>query len=420
MFVDEIIVEVTAGRGGNGLVAFRREKYVEFGGPFGGNGGQGGSVIFVGDEGKNTLLDLTYKRHIKADSGVNGKNKGMHGANAEHTYIKVPLGTIVKHVESGHLIGEVLYHDQELIVAKGGKGGRGNMAFQTNKNQAPEFAEQGEMGQKYKIKVELKVLADVGLIGYPSVGKSTILSVISNAKPKIADYPFTTLSPQLGMVHIEDDSYVVADLPGLIENAHLGVGLGIQFLRHIERCRLLLHVVSMDSEDPYQDYLNINQELISYDPHLVNRQQLLVANKMDVEGATEKLARLKEKLPNIEIIEITAYMYQNIDTLKYKILNTLKEIPKVEVFTDDEPAVIYTFKEEEKPFIITKAADGVYEVSGERLYRIFTKIDFNNDTAVRRFARQLRSLGVDDALREAGLVNGDTVRIFDFDFEYFD
>ena len=416
MFVDEITVELTAGRGGNGLVAFRREKYVEFGGPFGGNGGNGGSIIFVGDEGKNTLIDLTYRRHIRADDGVNGKNKGMHGANAENTYIRVPLGTIVYKAETKEKIGEILTHDQELLIAKGGRGGRGNMAFQTNKNQAPEFAEQGEMGEKFKVKVELQVLADVGIIGYPSVGKSTILSVISNAKPKIADYPFTTLNPQLGMVYLDDESYVVADLPGLVENAHLGVGLGIQFLRHVERCRLLLHVVSLENEDPYQDYLDINKELVSYDSNLINRKQIIVANKIDVEGASEKLLILKEKIRDVEIIPIAAQLHQNITYLKLEILRVLKTIPKLEASTD--PIVTYTIKKEEAPFIITKADDGVYEITGERLHRLFTKIDFNNDIAARRFARQLRSLGVDDALREAGLKNGDTVRIFDFVFEY--
>ncbi len=415
MFVDEVVVEVTAGAGGNGLVSFRREKYVELGGPFGGNGGRGGSVIFVGEEGKNTLLDLKYQRHIKAHAGVNGKTKGMHGADADHTYIKVPLGTIVYIEETKQKIGEVLYQGQELIVAKGGRGGRGNMAFQTQRNQAPEFAENGELGEKRKIKVELKVLADVGLIGYPSVGKSTLLSVISNARPKIAAYPFTTLSPQLGMVYVDEHSFVVADLPGLIENAHLGVGLGIQFLKHIERCRLLLHVVSLESEDPYQDYVNINKELISYDERLALRKQIVVANKLDAQDAPEKLEKLKSQLKDVEIVAISAITHKDLEKLKHITNTALQSIPKVEV---EEEVVVYTLKEEEAPFTIKRSDDGVYEVTGERLLRVFTKIDFNNDTAVRRFARQLRSLGVDDALREAGVTHGDVVRIFDYEFEY--
>lgn len=416
MFVDEITVEVTAGSGGNGMVAFRREKYVEFGGPYGGNGGRGGSVIFVGDEGKNTLVDLKFQRHIKAKPGVNGKTKGMHGADAEHTYIKVPLGTIVYLDETHEKIGEVLKEGQALVVAEGGRGGRGNMMFQTQRNQAPEFAENGELGQRRKIKVELRVLADVGLIGYPSVGKSTLLSVISNARPKIAAYPFTTLSPQLGMVYVGDDSFVVADLPGLIENAHLGVGLGIQFLKHIERCRILLHVVSLESDDPYQDYLNINKELISYDEKLEQRKQIVVANKMDVSGAQEKLAFLKLKLDKVEIVPISAITHQDIELLKYKINSLLTSIPKEEMV---EEVAVYTLKEEDEvPFIIKRGDDGVYEVTGERLLRVFTKIDFNNEIAVRRFARQLRSLGVDEALREAGVSHGDIIRIFDYEFEY--
>lgn len=414
-FIDEVTVEVAAGRGGDGKVAFRREKYIEFGGPFGGNGGNGGSIYFVGDEGKNTLLDLTYMRHIKAKPGERGEIKGMHGKNAEDTFIRVPLGTIVYH-EDGHKIGEVLNHGEKLLVAKGGRGGRGNMAFATNRNQAPDFAEKGEMGEKFKIKVELQVLADVGLLGYPSVGKSTIISAISNAKAKIAAYHFTTLNPQLGMVRMDEDSFVVADLPGLIENAHLGVGLGIQFLRHVERCRVLVHVVSMENEDPYQDYLAINKELALYDEELLNRPQIIVANKMDVEGAEEKLKAFKKHLKKKTIIPISAMNHQNLDMLKYEILNTLKVTPKIEVKVDEK---VYTYNEKkESDFIIKKGDDGIFDITGDKLYRLFTRIDFNNESAVKRFARQLRSLGVDEALKNAGVKHGDTVRIFDYIFEY--
>ncbi|OHE27713.1 MAG: GTPase ObgE, partial [Tenericutes bacterium GWA2_38_26] len=284
MFVDEITVEVYGGRGGNGLAVYRREKYIEYGGPWGGNGGHGGSVIFVGDEGMSTLIDLRYKRHIKAKPGQNGMTKGCHGRGAEDTYVRVPLGTIVYTENKETKIGEITHQGQELVVARGGKGGRGNMALATHRNPAPDYAENGDPGVTRKILVELKVLADVGLVGYPSVGKSTLISVVSNAKPKIAEYPFTTLQPHLGMVTVGEESFVIADLPGLIENAHLGFGLGIRFLKHIERCRIFLHVVDLTRENPYEDYLKINHELEMYNPELLKRPQIVVANKMDMPG----------------------------------------------------------------------------------------------------------------------------------------
>ncbi len=415
VFVDEVVVEIKAGRGGNGKVAFRREAHVEYGGPAGGNGGAGGSVYFVGDEGKNTLIDLKYNRHIRAKNGSNGDIKGMHGRKAEHTYVRVPLGTLV-YDEKDNLIGEVLYHGEELLVAKGGKGGRGNISFATNNNQAPDFAELGDLGQLMKARVELQVLADVGLLGYPSVGKSTLISAISNAKAKIAAYHFTTLSPQLGMVDVGDDSFVVADLPGLIEYAHLGVGLGIQFLKHVERCRVLLHIVSMESDDPYQDYLNINKELELYDEALKSRLQIVVANKMDAPDAKEKLADFKKKLKDIQVFEISALYKEGLQPLKYKIVEILKTIPKLK---PKEATRLYTFNEStESNFIITKGDDGIFDLSGDKLYQLFNRIDFKNDSAVKRFARQLRGLGIDDALKEAGIQQGDIVRIFSYEFEY--
>ncbi len=415
MFVDEVTVEVTGGRGGNGKVAFRREAHVEFGGPSGGNGGHGGDVYFVGDEGKNTLIDLKYNRHIRAAHGTNGDIKGMHGANAEHTYVRVPLGTIV-YDDKNNLIGEILYHGEKLLVAKGGKGGRGNIAFASNRNQAPDFAEQGDMGEKFLAKVELQVLADVGLLGYPSVGKSTLISVISNAKAKIAAYDFTTLYPQLGMVRLNDDEFVVADLPGLIEFAHLGVGLGIQFLKHVERCRVLLHIVSMESNHPYEDYLKINNELVLYDESLKDRTQIVVANKMDAEGAKEKLQAFKKQLNGIKVFEISALKKEGLEPLKQEIVRILKEIPKLK---PKEATRIYEYNEKkESNFVITKGSDGVIELSGDKLFQLFNRIDFNNESAVKRFSRQLRTLGIDEALKDAGVVNGDVVRIFSYEFEY--
>ncbi|PKK98465.1 MAG: GTPase ObgE [Tenericutes bacterium HGW-Tenericutes-2] len=415
MFVDEITVEVYGGRGGNGIAVYRREKFVEYGGPWGGSGGHGGSVIFVGDEGKTTLIDLRFQRHIKAKMGINGRTKGQHGANAEHTYIKVPLGTIVYNEDKTLKIGEITEHNQELVVAKGGKGGRGNMAFATHKNPAPDYAENGDPGIHRKILVELKVLADVGLIGYPSVGKSTLISVVSNARPKIAEYPFTTLHPNLGMVQVGDESFVLADLPGLIENAHLGLGLGIQFLKHIERCRVFLHVLDLTREDPYQDYLKINHELEMYNEELLLRPQIVVANKIDMPGNEAKLAVLQEKI-TAPLVVISAHQRFDIDKLLKKTLEELKKAPKV---IDHTPEYVknYTFEGEEPAFIITRTDDG-FELSGEKLRLVFERTDFTKDEAVKRFARQLRSMGVDDALRKEGAKHHDTIRIFDYEFEF--
>ena len=415
MFVDEITVEVYGGRGGNGIAVYRREKFVEYGGPWGGSGGHGGSVIFVGDEGKTTLIDLRFQRHIKAKMGINGRTKGQHGANAEHTYIKVPLGTIVYNEDKTLKIGEITEHNQELVVAKGGKGGRGNMAFATHKNPAPDYAENGDPGIHRKILVELKVLADVGLIGYPSVGKSTLISVVSNARPKIAEYPFTTLHPNLGMVQVGDESFVLADLPGLIENAHLGLGLGIQFLKHIERCRVFLHVLDLTREDPYQDYIKINHELEMYNEELLLRPQIVVANKIDMPGNEDKLAVLQEKI-TAPLVVISAHQRLDIDKLLKKTLEELKKAPKV---IDHTPEYVknYTFEGEEPAFIITRTDDG-FELSGEKLRLVFERTDFTKDEAVKRFARQLRSMGVDDALRKEGAKHHDTIRIFDYEFEF--
>jgi len=416
-FVDAVTVEVKAGRGGNGKVAYRREAHVEFGGPAGGNGGRGGHIYFIGDEGENTLIDLKYNRHIRAENGVHGGAKGMHGANAKDTYVRVPLGTIV-YDDKDNLIGEVLEHGKTLLVAKGGKGGRGNMAFASNRNKAPDFAEQGDLGEAFIARVELQVLADVGLLGYPNVGKSTLIRRVSNAKAKVADYEFTTLSPQLGMVILEDDAYVMADLPGLIEYAHLGVGLGLQFLKHVERCRILLHVVSMASENPLEDYEKINNELVLYDENLKNRTQIVVANKMDVEGAKEKFEAFQKALKDIKVYPISALHNEGVDALKYDIAKKLQTIPK---FEPKDTKVRYTLEvEDQVDFIITQAADGVYELSGDKLYVLFNRIDFNNDSAVKRFARQLRGLGIDEALKEKGVQHGDIVRIFDYEFEYFE
>jgi GTP-binding protein len=416
MFVDEISVEVYGGKGGDGVAVYRREKYVEYGGPWGGNGGNGGSVIFVGDEGKSTLIDLRYMRHIKAKPGERGRTKGQHGASADDTFVKVPLGTVIFTEDKSMKIGEITKHGEKVVVAQGGKGGRGNIALATHKNPAPDYAENGDPGVYRKIVVELKVLADVGLIGYPSVGKSTILSVVSNAKPKIAAYPFTTLHPNLGMVEVGESSFVLADLPGLIENAHQGLGLGIRFLKHIERCRIFIHVVDLTRDDPYDDYIKINHELEMYDEDLLKRPQIVVANKIDIPGYEEKLKKLEENI-KMPLLTISAHQRKEIDKLLYLALETLQNAPQVEEKTP-EYVKNYTLESEEPDFILTKQEDGSFDLTGTKLKLIFERTDFTKDEAVKRFARQLRSMGIDEALRKEGAKNHDTVRIFTYEFEF--
>ncbi len=354
MFLDQVTIDVKAGKGGDGMVAFRREKYVPDGGPAGGDGGRGGDVILVVDEGLRTLMDFRFNRHFKAQPGENGMSKGMHGRGSDDTYIKVPQGTTVRDAETGALLGDLIEQGQTLVIAKGGRGGRGNIRFASPKNPAPELAENGEPGQERKIELELKVLADVGLVGFPSVGKSTLLSVISSARPKIGAYHFTTLVPNLGMVTTTDGrSFAVADLPGLIEGASQGVGLGTQFLRHIERTRVILHVIDMsgmEGRDPYEDYLSINNELSTHNLRLLERPQIIQS---------------------------------------------------------DEPE-----------FSIDRDPDATWILSGEKIEKLFQMTNFDHDETVMRFARQLRGLGVDEALRARGAKDGDIVRIGNFEFEF--
>ena len=423
MFVDLVKMEVEAGKGGDGIVAYRRELKVDKGGPFGGSGGIGGSIIFVGDEGLSTLLDLRYNRVLKATPGEKGRTKGQTGACADHTYVRVPVGTIIYDDATGRVIGDITAHKQEVLVAKGGRGGRGNMAFATGITKCPDFCEKGEPGVEFNCGLELKVLADVGLVGFPSVGKSTLISVISAAKPKIADYHFTTLNPNLGVVGVPDGrSFIVADLPGLIEGAHLGLGLGIQFLKHIERTRVIVHVIDMSSSegrDPVDDYKKINLELESYNPDLLKRPQIIVANKMDLPGAEENLEEFKKQL-NVEVIPISAFTKDNLNELIYKVADKLDEVKLIPDEIIETEVVEYKFKEEEEPFTLVLCDDGVYNVVGPMIKKLFDKTDFNNDPSIRRFAKQIRDLGVDAALREKGVQNGDTVRILDYEFEFYD
>ena len=426
MFIDEVKLELFAGYGGNGIVAYRRERGVEFGGPAGGSGGSGGSIIFIGDEGLSTLLDLRYNKIMKADNGSTGKAKGMNGANALDRYVRVPLGTTIYNQETNQVIGDIVFNKQEVVVAKGGRGGRGNVAFATSRNPAPELCEKGEPGEHKFVRCELKVLADCGLVGFPSVGKSTLISCVSAARPKIADYHFTTLNPNLGMVRVNDGrSFVMADLPGLIEGASQGAGLGFQFLRHIERCRVILHVIDMASvegRDPYNDYEIIQNELGSYKYDLLKRPQIIVANKMDLPEAKENLKEFKKKYKgDAKIIEISSFTHENIDSLLYETANLLDNTEEFKIYGDEDydNYVSYVFKGEGKPFEI-ELVNGFYQITGEKVRKLFEMTDFTKEDTVKRFARQLRSLGVDEELRRLGVKDGDTVYIFDYQFTYTD
>lgn len=424
MFVDQVSVYVKAGDGGNGLVAYRREKYVPLGGPAGGDGGNGGDVVFKVDEGLNTLMDFRYNRHFKGSRGENGMSKTQHGKNSAPLVVPVPPGTTVIDEETGEVIADLTLHGQEAVIAKGGRGGRGNTRFATPKNPAPDMAENGEPGQERNIKVELKLIADVGLVGFPSVGKSTFLSVVSAAKPKIADYHFTTLSPNLGVVDTSDHrSFVMADLPGLIEGAHEGVGLGHQFLRHVERTRVIVHVIDMAStegRDPYDDFCKINEELEAYDPKLMKRPQIIAANKMDMPDAKENLEMFKEQLgEDIPVYEISALTREGLRDILFAIADTLEAIPKNTSEVDDiDETVIYRYQKGEEPFQITRDPDGAYVLYGNKIEKLFKMSDLQRDEAAQRFARQLRGMGVDEALRARGAKDGDTVRLLDFEFEF--
>ena len=432
MFLDEVKIFVRSGDGGNGLVAFRREKYVPKGGPAGGDGGRGANVVFIVDEGLRTFMDYRYQKKFVAPNGENGMSKGMHGRKSKDLYLKVPPGTVIRDTDTGEVLADLVEHEQEVIVARGGRGGRGNCRFATPSNPAPEIAENGEPGEERNLTLELKLMADVGLVGFPSVGKSTLLSITSKAKPKIADYHFTTLAPNLGVVETKDHrSFVMADLPGLIEGASQGVGLGHQFLRHIERTKVIVHVVDMsatDGRDPYEDYKIINQELGEYNMRLLERPQIVVANKMDIPAAQENLEEFKAKLAadgeKVDIVEISAFTRTNVDNLLYKISDILDSTdPNMlyELDTEEESMenrVLYKHKPKDETFKITRDDTGAYVVSGPGIERAFLMTDFNRDASVRRFAQQMRSMGVDDALRERGCKNGDIVKILKGEFEF--
>ena len=423
MFIDEVNIKLIAGKGGDGVTSFLREKYVPLGGPDGGNGGRGGNIIFKADKGLRTLIDLRYKKILKANSGSNGMGRNRTGESAEDTIIRVPVGTTVKDIDTNLVICDLTKDEQECIVAHGGRGGKGNAAFMSNKNKAPYTSELGEPGEERNVLIELKLLADVGLVGFPSVGKSSIISVISASKPKIADYHFTTLTPNLGVVSAGDYSYVVADLPGLIEGSSKGVGLGDKFLKHASRCKIVCHVLDMaevEGRDVIEDYKTIRNEIKNYDEKLYNKKELIVANKMDLEASKNNLERFKKEFPDLDVVEISAATHDNINELIYKLKDLLVEIPDEEIYNDNEKEdyVLYEFKKE-KPYKIEQKGNK-WIISGKELEKLLKMTRFNSDEAALRFAKKLERLGVDEDLKNLGAKHGDIVCILDQEFEFED
>lgn len=429
MFVDKAKVYVKGGDGGDGIVAFRREKYVPEGGPAGGDGGKGADVIFRVDEGLRTLMDFRYQRHFKGQRGVKGRNKSQHGANAENMIVRIPPGTVIIDDDTGEVLADLVRHGQQVVVAKGGRGGRGNIRFATPNNPAPELAEHGEEGEERWVVLELKVMADVGLVGFPSVGKSTLLSVVSAAQPKIGAYHFTTITPNLGVVDVsEGRSFVMADLPGLIEGAHEGVGLGHEFLRHVERTRLIIHVVDMagsEGRDPFDDWQKINDELRLYNADLENRPQIVAANKMDMPEAADNLEKFKEQVskvrPDLEIMPISSLTRQGVQELLYRaadLLDQIPEAPAIEEVTELEERKIYKLDKREDDSFTIRRENEAFIVESVKIERMMKRMQLNTHDAILKLARTLRHMGVDEELRKRGATDGTIVRIGDFEFEF--
>ena len=421
MFVDELEIKLIAGSGGDGCTSFRREKYVPMGGPDGGNGGKGASIIFKVDKNLKTLIDLSYKKIIKADKGENGKGSNKYGKNADDIIIKVPAGTTVFNKDNNELVADLTEYDEEVVVAHGGRGGRGNKAFATHDNPAPKFSEKGEPGEELVVKLELKVLADVGLIGLPSVGKSTILSLISAAKPKIASYHFTTLSPNLGVVKLKNKkSFVIADLPGLIEGASEGIGLGHEFLKHAMRTKILAHVIDMGSSEgrnPTQDYQIIRNEVEKYSDLLKNKKEIIIANKMDLDNASKNLEEFKKTYPNLDIIEVSCMNNTGLDNLIEKLARILDSLPEVRLY-DESDYKLYKFVENE-PFTITRDGN-IWIVKGKEIETLLKMTKFEEDEGVIRFARKFKGMGIEEALEKLGAKPGDEIQILDYMFTFKD
>lgn len=433
MFVDKAKIYVKGGDGGDGIVSFRREKYVEQGGPAGGDGGRGGDLIFQVDEGLRTLMDFRYQKHFKANRGERGKVKSMHGAGADDTTVRIPPGTIIIDDDTQEIIADMTRHGQKVVIAKGGRGGRGNIRFASQSNPAPYISENGEEGQERWVVLELKVMADIGLVGFPSVGKSTLLSVVSGAKPKIGAYHFTTITPNLGVVDVgEGRSFVMADLPGLIEGAHEGVGLGHEFLRHVERTRVIVHVIDMsasEGRDPFDDWVKINAELVHYNEKLADRPQIIAANKMDMPDSEEQLELFKQQLDAVrgereyQIVPISSLTKQGIQELLYKaadLLDTVSEQVEIQDVKDVSERKVYTYEKREDTSFTIHKEDEVYVVVSAGIEKFMKRTNLTSYDAVMRFARVMRKMGVDAALRKLGAKDGDMVQIGDFAFEFFE
>jgi len=420
MFIDKVKIFIKSGNGGNGAVSFHTEKYVPNGGPDGGDGGKGGDIIFVADSAKNTLNDFHYAKHFRAENGENGGPKRSAGKQGKDLVVTVPVGTVIKDFQSGRIITDMFLEGKPFAVLKGGRGGKGNCHFKTSKRQAPHFSQTGEKTVEREIVLELKTIADVGLVGFPNVGKSTLLSVISEAKPKIASYHFTTLSPNLGVVKHYDNTFVVADIPGLIEGASEGMGLGHDFLRHIERTRCLVHVVDVsghEGRDPYEDFCKINKELSTYSEVLANRPQIVVANKMDMPDSQKNLEELKKKLPDVVIVPLTAIIAEGIDELLKEIEKLIAKLPPVQPL-EYEP---FEYEQEDREsFEITNHGEGIFEVSGGLMESLGRRVVFDDYESLNYFQKMLRQRGVISALRKAGAKDGDTVVIGDLEFDFVD
>lgn len=424
MFIDRVVIEVRSGKGGDGMIAFRREKYIDKGGPSGGNGGRGASIYLRCNSHINTLFNYRHSKTFIGDDGEKGGTKLKYGKYAKDVYIDVPVGTVV-YDEDGHkFIGDLNEDGKVLLVAKGGRGGKGNACFKSSTNRVPKIAENGEPGETKRLILELKLLADVGLVGFPSVGKSTLLSVVSKARPEIADYPFTTIIPNLGVVSTKaGDSFVMADLPGLIKGAHQGKGLGLQFLRHIERCRVIVHVLDMSEcgRDPYDDYLTIQNELKMYGFGLEKRPTVIVASKMDEEGAKEKLDILKTQIED-EIYPISALTDEGLEPLLYKLADLLKVTPIFPLYDSEEEILdnkVYTLEESEPEFYLRRLNSDTFEIYGDKIVKFYKMTNISTDDGMMILIKKLRSIGVDDALENMGAVDGDIVKLCDFEFEYF-
>ncbi|HHZ01056.1 MAG TPA: GTPase ObgE [Tissierellia bacterium] len=422
MFVDIAKITVKAGKGGNGSVAFRREKYIPMGGPDGGDGGDGGSVILVADEGLRTLMDFRYKKHYQAENGEDGRGKKQYGADGKDLYVKVPVGTLIKDEETGIVLADLKTHGQEYVAARGGRGGKGNVKFKSSIRRTPRFAQPGTKGEERVIVLELKLLADVGLVGFPNVGKSTILASITSAKPKIANYHFTTLKPNLGVVSIEEGhSYVLADIPGLIEGASEGAGLGLDFLRHVERTRLLLHVLDAsghEGRDPVEDFYKINEELKQYSGKLSEKEQIIILNKMDLPGAMDNAERIiKEFSDEYEIIQVSAATGQGLDLLKKRAYERLLQIEE-EIEFVDENVVESLLDKKERDTIVVRKEDDYYLAEGDFLERLVASTNFDDFESFSNFQKVLIDKGVIQKLKDLGAKEGDLISVCGVEFDF--